>query len=50
MWLPPILDENPPMLTQVNLNSFITYNPISLSAEMNLVEAVMTLAQSGLHH
>jgi CBS-domain-containing membrane protein len=50
MWLPPILDENPPMLTQVNLNSFITYNPISLSAEMNLVEAVMTLAQAGLHH
>lgn len=38
------------MLTQVNLNSFITYNPISLSAEMSLVEAVMTLAQAGLHH
>jgi CBS domain-containing protein len=38
------------MLTPANLNSFITYNPISVSAETSLAEAVMTLAQSGLHH
>ncbi len=38
------------MLTQVNLNSFITYNPISLSAETSLVDALMTLVQSDIHN
>ncbi|HJN09577.1 MAG TPA: CBS domain-containing protein [Pirellulaceae bacterium] len=38
------------MLTQANLTSFVTYNPIALPVETRLAEAVQTLAQTGIHH
>ena len=50
MWLPAFLDENPPMLTQSNLTSYVTYNPITLPSTTSLVEAVQTLAETGIHH
>jgi len=38
------------MLTQANLTSFVTYNPIALSAKTSLAEAVQMLAETGIHH
>lgn len=38
------------MLTQANLSSFVTYNPIALPAESLLTEAVQLLAETGMHH